>query len=103
MAIVRLEQLYPFPEDILRSVLSKYEGAECYVWCQEEPLNQGAWYSTQHHIRSTLGHDHYLYHITRPDSASPAAGYYGLHVEQQRTLVDQALGLLPDPQCDQDS
>ena len=100
VAILRLEQLYPFPEDILRGVLEKYSGAECYVWCQEEPLNQGAWYSTQHHIRATLGHDHYLYHITRPDSASPAAGYYGLHVQQQRALVDQALGLLPDPQCD---
>ncbi|HDP88897.1 MAG TPA: 2-oxoglutarate dehydrogenase E1 component, partial [Thioalkalivibrio sp.] len=95
IAIIRLEQLYPFPQDDLQAVLARYAKTDCYIWCQEEPLNQGAWYSTQHHIRNLLGPHHYLHHVTRPDSASPAVGYHGVHVEQQKHLVDEALGLIP--------
>ncbi|MFC7091500.1 2-oxoglutarate dehydrogenase E1 component [Halomonas salifodinae] len=97
-AIVRLEQLYPFPKEELYQALKTYPNLEQVVWCQEEPLNQGAWYSSQHHMRAVadmfkdgLGRD--LKFAGRPASAAPAAGYMSVHVEQQRQLVDDAFNL----------
>lgn len=94
-AIVRIEQLYPFPKEELYEALKGYTNLEQIVWCQEEPLNQGAWYQSQHHMRvvadmlgSGLGHT--LKFAGRPASAAPAAGYMSVHVEQQRQLVDDA-------------
>jgi 2-oxoglutarate dehydrogenase E1 component len=93
VAVVRIEQLYPFPEDELAETLAAYTGAEEFVWAQEEPRNQGAWYSSQHHMRTLLGPDRYLQHVSRPASASPAVGHHDVHIRQQETLVAKALGL----------
>ena len=95
VAILRLEQLYPFPEEALARTLAQYPKAKEFIWCQEEPLNQGAWYSTQHHMRTVIGTKNYLEHVTRPASASPSVGYYALHLQQQQQLVAEALGLAP--------
>ena len=94
VAIVRLEQLYPFPEEELGAVIAPFANLKEVVWCQEEPMNQGAWYSSQHHMRRViLRHDESLYlgYAGREASASPAAGYQQLHIEQQTRLVEDAL------------
>ncbi|MFC3151843.1 2-oxoglutarate dehydrogenase E1 component [Litoribrevibacter euphylliae] len=97
VAIIRIEQLYPFPEDDMTSVLKGYKNVEKVVWCQEEPMNQGAWYSSQHHMRRVVRSlkfaklDYELDYAGRDASASPAAGYMALHVEQQNKLIDDAL------------
>jgi 2-oxoglutarate dehydrogenase E1 component len=94
VAIFRLEQLYPFPEQELVSAFAPYTQLKDVVWCQEEPLNQGAWYSSQHHMRRViLRHDENLYlsYAGREASAAAAAGYMQLHIEQQTRLVEDAL------------
>jgi 2-oxoglutarate dehydrogenase E1 component len=94
VAIVRLEQLYPFPESDLDKILARYTGITEVVWCQEEPMNQGAWYSSQHHMRRVLNRHNrslYLEYAGRDASASPAAGYMALHLEQQEQFIKQAL------------
>lgn len=63
-----------------------------FVWCQEEPKNQGAWFSSQHHLRAALPDPQLLDYAGRRFSAAPAAGYAGLHLRQQHALVDEALG-----------
>jgi len=96
VAIVRLEQLYPFPATELAQVLSPYRNLEKVVWCQEEPVNQGAWYPSQHQMRRVIQqHDANLYleYAGREAFAAPAAGHPGLHDAQQRRLVEDALGL----------
>ncbi|HEX9626222.1 MAG TPA: 2-oxoglutarate dehydrogenase E1 component [Acidiferrobacterales bacterium] len=95
VAILRMEQLYPFPEEALAAGLKRYPNAQSYVWCQEEPKNQGAWYASQHHVRSVIGRDTPLDYAGRPASAAPAVGYVPVHVEQQRRLVAEALGPAP--------
>jgi 2-oxoglutarate dehydrogenase E1 component len=93
VAIIRIEQLYPFPYDELRAILDHYPHVKKYVWCQEEPQNQGAWYSSQHHFRTAIGKGKTLRYAGRQASASPAVGYMSLHLKQQRALVNQALTL----------
>lgn len=93
VAIIRIEQLYPFPVQELKAQLNAFPILDKVIWCQEEPLNQGAWYSTQHNIRALLDKGHYLEHVTRPPSAAPAVGYFSMHVQQQKALVAEALGL----------
>jgi 2-oxoglutarate dehydrogenase E1 component len=96
VAIVRIEQLYPFPEEELFAAISKYKNLKETIWCQEEPMNQGAWYSSQHHMRRVVnqhGSSLYLDYAGREASASPAAGYMALHLEQQEQLIKDALGL----------
>ncbi|WP_440996776.1 2-oxoglutarate dehydrogenase E1 component [Arhodomonas sp. SL1] len=91
--IVRVEQLYPFPEKELAALLKRrYKGAKEIVWCQEEPQNQGAWYQIQHHLRNCMTREQSLTYAGRDPSASPAVGYAKLHHEQQRRLVEAALG-----------
>jgi 2-oxoglutarate dehydrogenase E1 component len=97
VAIIRLEQMYPFPSDEVDEQLEKYDAASHIIWCQEEPLNQGAWYNIQHRIRALMEDRHYLQHVTRPDAASPAVGYFSMHQEQQRDLVARALGIPHGP------
>ncbi|MCS4505080.1 2-oxoglutarate dehydrogenase E1 component [wastewater metagenome] len=93
VAIVRVEQLYPFPEKELSALLKRrYKGAKEVVWCQEEPQNQGAWYQIQHHVRNCMTREQSLSYAGRDPSASPAVGYAKLHHEQQRRLVEAALG-----------
>jgi 2-oxoglutarate dehydrogenase E1 component len=98
IAILRLEQLYPFPEAELLEVLAAYPNIEDAIWCQEEPMNQGAWYASQHHMRRII-HRHkvdvYLRYVGREASAAPAAGYMALHLEQQEKFIDDALGEMP--------
>ncbi|NNA02987.1 2-oxoglutarate dehydrogenase E1 component [Pseudomonas lundensis] len=93
IAIVRLEQLYPFPEDDLIEVLAPYKNVKHIVWCQEEPMNQGAWYCSQHHMRRIIGgHDKSLVleYAGRDASAAPACGYASMHAEQQAKLLQDA-------------
>jgi 2-oxoglutarate dehydrogenase E1 component len=95
IAIVRVEQLYPFPRQRLRELLNQYVNAREIVWCQEEPRNQGAWYQIQHHLRALKDAGQSLGYAGRPPSASPACGYPRLHQLQQQALVDTALSGSP--------
>lgn len=91
IAIIRIEQLYPFPEIELKNVLKNYTAVKDVVWCQEEPQNQGAWYSSNHHITAVLKPEQKLRYVGRGASAAPAVGYHHLHQEQQRAVVEEAL------------
>jgi 2-oxoglutarate dehydrogenase E1 component len=92
VAIVRIEQLYPFPQHAYADVIATYSGANDVVWCQEEPENQGAWYQIRHHLQEALASRHTLSYAGRAASASTAAGYMRLHTEQQKALIEDALG-----------
>lgn len=96
IAIVRLEQLYPFPESELEEALRPYVNLAEVVWCQEEPMNQGAWYSSQHHMRRViqrLDEKLYMQYAGREASAAPAAGYMALHLRQLEQFVRDALDI----------
>jgi 2-oxoglutarate dehydrogenase E1 component len=95
VAILRVEQLYPFPHKALEAEMRKYPGATQVVWCQDEPQNQGAWFFVQHHIQDALKDGQRLTYAGRPASASPAAGYYDKHYAQQKELLTAALGDAP--------
>lgn len=90
VAIIRIEQLYPFPTDELATLLASYTHTTEVVWCQEEPKNQGAWYTTQHRIQACLAKNQTLSYAGRLASASPAVAYMSMHLEQQNTLLDEA-------------
>ncbi|WP_373100365.1 MULTISPECIES: 2-oxoglutarate dehydrogenase E1 component [Pasteurellaceae] len=91
VAIIRVEQLYPYPHEEMKAALAPYNHVTDYVWCQEEPLNQGAWYCSQHNFVTSLPAAGKLRYVGRPASASPAVGYMALHTEQQQALVTEAL------------
>ncbi len=93
VAIVRIEQLYPFPLEEVQAAISQYTNVVDYVWCQEEPQNQGAWYSSQHNFRAAIPAGADLKYAGRPASASPAVGYMSVHLKQQKALVEDALTL----------
>jgi 2-oxoglutarate dehydrogenase E1 component len=93
VALVRIEQLYPFPWRLLRTELARYPAAREFIWCQEEPRNQGAWYSMRHKFEELIGDKNKLIYTGREAMSAPAVGYARLHVQQQATLVDKALGL----------
>ncbi len=93
IAIIRLEQLYPFPQDEYAEQVTKYGGANEIVWCQDEPENQGPWYQIRHRLQEPLKSKHTLTYAGREASASTAAGYHALHVAQQKQLLDDALVL----------
>jgi len=90
-ALVRVEQLHPFPEPELVEILSRYTAAEEIVWCQEEPKNQGAWYQIRHHLQECISAHHRLLYTGRRRSPSPATGYYSVHLAEQERLVKMAL------------
>jgi 2-oxoglutarate dehydrogenase E1 component len=92
VAIVRLEQLYPFPHKAFGNELKKYPNATEVVWCQDEPQNQGAWFQIQHNLLENLEDSQRLAYAGRPASASPAVGYYAKHMEQQKALIQAAFG-----------
>jgi 2-oxoglutarate dehydrogenase E1 component len=94
IAIARVEQLYPFPKEHLEKELAKYPKATEIVWCQDEPRNQGAWYwiASRHHLDTQLGAKQRLLLVSRPASSSPAVGYMAKHNEQQKALIESALG-----------
>ena len=91
VAIIRVEQLYPFPVQELKTELAKYPAAKDFVWCQEEPKNQGAWYMIRHNLEEALPQANFTF-AGREPSASPAVGYTSVHTEQQVKLVNDALG-----------
>jgi 2-oxoglutarate dehydrogenase E1 component len=91
VAVVRVEQLYPFPAEEYAAVLRKYSNAREIVWCQEEPQNQGAWYQIRHRLQERLSPDYQLLYAGRAPAAAPATGIFKMHVEQQQGLVDAAL------------
>ncbi len=93
-ALIRVEQLYPFPHKAFAAELRKYPNLTEIVWCQDEPQNQGAWFFVQHYIHENLADGQRLAYAGRPASASPAVGYAHLHQEQQKTLLDNAFGKL---------
>jgi len=94
IALIRLEQLYPFPDAELEEILRPYSNIEDIIWCQEEPMNQGAWYSSQHHMRHVIQRlmpQLHLSYVGRESSAAPASGYMSVHLEEQKQFIDQAL------------
>jgi 2-oxoglutarate dehydrogenase E1 component len=95
VAIVRLEQLYPFPSDEYEAILRKYENAHEIVWCQEEPQNQGGWYQIRHRLQAKLGPKDELLYAGRAGAAAPATGISALHEQQQKNLVTAALQGVP--------
>ena len=91
VAIIRVEQLYPFPRDAVRAELAKYAAAQEVVWCQEEPMNQGAWFQIRHHLQACVGPKHTLSYAGRTSSPAPATGHQKTHATEQAALVEQAL------------
>ena len=94
IALIRIEQLYPFPYDDLEEILIKYENVNEFVWCQEEPLNQGAWFSHRHRIQRVIDRidpKKEVSLVSRPAAAAPAVGLMKLHLQQQEDLVKEAL------------
>ena len=94
-AIIRLEQLYPFPKDEMQAILAQYPNAVELVWVQEEPRNQGAWSMllSARHLRGCIDESQSLTCVARPYSSSPAVGYASLHLEQQQSILSEALSL----------
>lgn len=91
IAIVRIEQLYPFPLALFATQMQRYRKVKELVWAQEEPMNQGAWFQTRHHLRDCMSDKQQLFYAGRPASASPAVGYLAKHKEQQEALINDAL------------
>jgi len=94
VALLRVEQLYPFPHKAFSTELRKYPNAAEVVWCQDEPQNQGAWFFVQHYLHENMAEGQRLAYSGRAASASPAVGYSHLHQEQQKALVEGAFGKL---------
>ncbi len=91
VAVVRLEQIYPFPREAYETVLESYPNATEIVWAQEEPENQGAWYQVKHRLQAYLGPKHRMLYATRKGSASTAVGYSKVHAKEQEEVVREAL------------
>ncbi|MGH8688096.1 MAG: 2-oxoglutarate dehydrogenase E1 component [Burkholderiales bacterium] len=96
VAILRIAQLYPFPHEVFQATIDRYASAKEVLWCQEEPGNQGAWHRIQHYLLRHMRADQVLAYAMRKSSASPAAGYLSLHLEQQKELVAAAFAPLTD-------
>lgn len=94
VAILRVEQLYPFPHKAFAAELRRYPNATEIVWCQDEPQNQGAWFFVQHYLHENMQEGQRLGYSGRASSASPAVGYSALHQKQQKALVDGAFAKL---------
>jgi 2-oxoglutarate dehydrogenase E1 component len=103
VAIVRIEQLYPFPSEEYEAVLRKYPNAREIIWCQEEPQNQGSWYQIRHRLQSKLDAKHELLYAGRAGAAAPATGIAALHEEQQKNLVTAALQGIPPEETSRQS
>jgi 2-oxoglutarate dehydrogenase E1 component len=94
VAIIRIEQLYPFPHKAFAAELKKFPNFTELVWTQDEPQNQGAWFQIQHNILENMADGQKLAYAGRPASASPAVGYYDKHYAQQKALIDAAFAKL---------
>ena len=91
VAIARIEQLYPFPESLFKAEIARYPNLKEFVWCQEEPKNQGAWYNSSHHFIECMPEKISVVYAGREASAAPAVGNFRVHVEQQKAVVKSAL------------
>jgi 2-oxoglutarate dehydrogenase E1 component len=91
VAVVRIEQLYPFPSDEYQAIIRKYTHAAEVVWCQEEPQNQGAWYQIRHRLQELLGARREVLYAGRAPAAAPATGILKLHEQEQQAVIDAAL------------
>ena len=91
VALIRVEQLYPFPKDQFAAALEPYGATEEIIWCQEEPQNQGAWDQIKHRFHELIQDGKRPLYVGRPASAAPAVGHRSAHVEQQERLIDEAL------------
>ena len=91
VAIARIEQLYPFPLEAFKAEIAKYPNLQEFIWCQEEPKNQGAWYNSSHHFSDNLPPTIKVTYAGRPPSASPAVGNFHVHIDQQKAVVHSAL------------
>ena len=96
VAVVRIEQLYPFPRPALAAELKRFAAAREVVWCQEEPMNQGAWYQIRHHLDFCLGKGQSLSYAGRARSAAPACGHLATHNAEQAALIEDALVNAPN-------
>jgi 2-oxoglutarate dehydrogenase E1 component len=91
VALVRVEQLYPFPRSEVTAELARFPNAKDIIWCQEEPLNQGAWFQVRHHLEACLSAQHLLRYAGRDRAAAPACGHSDQHIAEQTALVNSAL------------
>jgi 2-oxoglutarate dehydrogenase E1 component len=91
VALVRIEQLYPFPTDEYEAVLARYPNLREVVWCQEEPQNQGAWYQIRHRLQEPLGQRRIVLYAGRAPAAAPATGIGKIHDAEQQSLINAAL------------
>ena len=98
IAIIRLEQAYPFPHKAFAAEIKKYPGLQEIVWVQDEPQNQGFWFQVQHYIREHMASGMKLGYAGRPAMASPAAGYYEKFASRQKELLETAFSKLKSPQ-----
>ncbi len=96
VAVIRLEQVHPFPGKELKAILKAYRHVKQFAWCQEEPKNQGCWYQIRYYLDKRLKKGQKLSYVGREGSPSPAVGYYKLHIEQQQTVVREALNVVED-------
>ena len=96
VAIIRIEQLYPFPIAEYSELLAEHPQVTDVVWCQEEPQNQGAWYQIRHRLQEPLSAGQELFYTGRSYAAAPASGIFQLHLQQQQALVEDALGINTD-------
>lgn len=99
IAIVRVEQLYPFPQKELQTILARYNQAHEVFWVQEEPANRGAWTFMEPRLRPLLSDVAVLSYVGRPEAASPAVGAYAEHVRQEQQFIAAALELHPEQTC----
>jgi 2-oxoglutarate dehydrogenase E1 component len=97
VAIVRIEQLYPFPREQFNAVTDRYANATDFIWCQEEPQNQGPWDQVKHRFHTLRNAGRNVFYVGRPSAAAPATGFYRQHQEEQEKLVDDALAGRFDP------
>ena len=91
VAVVRLEQFYPFPGEALKEIVAKYPNATELFWTQEEPQNMGGWFFVEPRLREVIRDGMSLRYVGRTPSASPATGSYAIHELEQKKLVDESL------------
>ena len=91
-AIIRVEQLYPFHGKLVREIIASFENATKYVWCQEEPLNMGAWSYIWPRLQKCV-ESHHVRYAGRNRASSPAAGSKAMHLREQKKLVEKAFSV----------
>jgi 2-oxoglutarate dehydrogenase E1 component len=91
VAVVRVEQLFPWPEAQIVDILTRYPNANEVVWLQEEPENMGPWMFVHNKLHKILREDYRFRHVSRPESGSPATGTHAIHVQEQQQILDRAI------------